>query len=193
MKGLGAKMAGGNPENGRQPNDFYATPADVTRALIRAEHDVMPHLIWEPACGTGAITEVLQPGRVVFSSDLNDYGYGGEIGRDFLDPLTEPPFWSAPFGIVTNPPFKLAQQFIIRAHEIAECHYLALVLKTTYWQAGTRRRRLWETHPPARIYALGWRPDFRDLGAPTMDCMWCVWEPRKPYRGTQYQLLFPNA
>ena len=46
--GIGAAMAGGNPTTGRQENDFYPTPSDVTKALLY-EYDFGPK-IHECAC-----------------------------------------------------------------------------------------------------------------------------------------------
>lgn len=43
-------------------------------------------------------------------------------------------------------------------------------------------------HPPARIRALTWRPDFLGGGNPTMDCAWSIWQ-RGWASGTQYSLL----
>ncbi len=77
-------------------------------------------------------------------------------------------------AIVTNPPFRLAEHFIRHAFRMG-VDYMALLLKATFWHAA-RRQELFELWKPARIYAMTWRPDFRSLGAPTMDCVWCVWD-----------------
>ena len=42
----------------RRVHDFYATPNWVTEALLR--HVQFRGRVWEPCCGTGAITSVLQ-------------------------------------------------------------------------------------------------------------------------------------
>ena len=91
-------------------DDLYETPEVATHALLRCED--LPHRIWEPACGRGAIAKILvDAGHFVHATDLvaRDYGIGG---RDFLIEL------EAPTGlecIVTNPPFKLATEFIEHA------------------------------------------------------------------------------
>src|SRR3990167_4693478 len=91
-------------------NDLYETPEVATRALLRCES--LHHRIWEPACGRGAIAKVLvATGRDVHSTDLVDYGYG--VGRrDFLMEAKAPAGFDE---IVTNPPFKLASEFIEHA------------------------------------------------------------------------------
>jgi hypothetical protein len=97
---------------GRCPPDpkmeFFATPKSVTRTLL--ENEAFRGLTWEPACGNGAIAEML-PGEVV-ASDLGDYGFG-ESGVDFLKT------WREVDNIVTNPPFSLKLAFKRHALECA--------------------------------------------------------------------------
>ncbi len=84
---------------------------------------------------------------------------------------------SAPDGctaIVTNPPYKLAAEFIERALSF-DLPFVAILLKSTFWHA-KRRQGLFERRPPTHIHPLTWRPDFMNLGAPTMETMWCAWD-----------------
>lgn len=180
MTHLGQMMTGGD-RGGREKDDFYPTPEACTRALVEAEGDRMPQSIWEPACGTGAISRVLEAsGRTVLSTDLVDRGYG-RAGVDFL---MEP--FGGPFAIVTNPPFKLAKQFIRKAFDLGS-NYTAIFLKATFWHA-TSRTDFFNSHRPERIYAMNWRPDFDGRGQPTMDCIWCVWG-GGPAEATHYEIL----
>jgi hypothetical protein len=70
--------------------DFYATPPEAVHALLRVEK--LPRQIWEPACGRGAIVEVLRAaGHVVHASDLYDWGYSNSrVGVDFLSETRGP-------------------------------------------------------------------------------------------------------
>ena len=71
----------------RRVHDFYATPNWVTEALLR--HVQFRGRVWEPCCGTGAITSVLQRhGYDVTSTDIADHGFGTP-GVDFLKQLDE--------------------------------------------------------------------------------------------------------
>lgn len=165
---LGAAFAGGNGH--RRADDFYPTPPEATHALLLAEGWRLPHNIWEPACGDGAISRVLKAaGRNVYSSDLVARGYG-DVG-DFLD-RPHPPL-GGPYGIVTNPPFKHAAAFIERACDLSA--YVAMLLKCSFWNAAARVP-LYRKFTPTRIYPLTWRLDFDGRGRPTMDCMWVVWD-----------------
>lgn len=98
-------------------NDLYETPAEAVLALLAAEK--LPHVIWEPACGRGAITRILrQAGKHVIATDLVDYHSPDQDtgGIDFLKALTGPPGVQA---IVTNPPFKLGAAFVERGLALA--------------------------------------------------------------------------
>ncbi|CAB4195449.1 hypothetical protein UFOVP1299_12 [uncultured Caudovirales phage] len=176
------KIIGGNPTVARVENDFYPTPRGVILALLCAEFGKIPCQILEPACGDGALSKAMsENGYSVTSADLIYRGYGVG-GVDFLKRQEQ---WDG--GIITNPPFTLAQEFIEKGFEIG-CTYLALILKSTYWHAYSTRGRTFRRYPPAAIYALGWRPDFLGLKAPTMDVIWCVW--RKDHNGpTTYDVL----
>ncbi len=57
----------------RVGQDFYATPAWVTEALLR--HVRLRGPVWEPCCGDGAMSSVLSDhGYDVVSTDLVDRG-----------------------------------------------------------------------------------------------------------------------
>jgi hypothetical protein len=77
-----------------------ATPDWVTEALLR--HVQFRGRVWEPCCGTGAITTVLQRhGYGVTSTDITDHGFGTP-GIDFLSCQVVPDGCRA---LVTNPPY----------------------------------------------------------------------------------------
>ena len=90
-------------------DDLYETPPVAVQAL--ADEYQLPDNIWEPACGPGAIVSVLrQAGHSVKASDLVDWGcQGASTGIDFLMELNAPDGYDT---ILTNPPFKLADQFV---------------------------------------------------------------------------------
>src|SRR6516165_6876116 len=97
-------------------NDLYETPPCATLALLRAEK--LPKRIWEPACGRGAIVNLLRAhGHDVLATDLIDYGDPTcSYRRDFL--LER----KLPIGcecILTNPPYKLAAQFVEHALDLS--------------------------------------------------------------------------
>lgn len=158
----------------RQRDDFYRTPAVATHALLSVETFSGP--IWECACGDGAISDVLeQRAFSVVSSDLLDRGFG----QPRVDFLME---WKlrAP-QIVTNPPFKLADAFVLHALELG-AEKIAIFQKTTWLAGAQRHKTLWKPFPPVRVWQFSrrltlWRGD--EVGADKggmIDFAWFVWE-----------------
>ena len=172
MSGLGAMMAGGNPDpkRTRQENDFYPTPPDVTLALMSVFKPYFIHA-WEPCAGNGAMSDVIErSGREVHSSDLVSRR-GDIVKQDFFDARCMPPGTDC---IITNPPFAPAERFIRHAFDVVGCQRMALLLKSTFYHA-KGRMPLFQKFRPSSILPLTWRPDFMGLGRPTMECMWVVW------------------
>jgi hypothetical protein len=98
------------------PDDFPTSPW-ATRALVervledRAALTTM--LCLEPACGAGHMAEVLKEYfHAVTGADAYYYGYV----RDFL---TYPYEANACDWVITNPPFRLAEEFVLRALRMA--------------------------------------------------------------------------
>ena len=170
--------------------DFFPTPPWATRALFK--HVLMPRRlwhpqdrVWEPACGEGHMSAVLQEfGATVIATDVFDYS-GGDPARwpagwshvqDFLDELAEAPVadW-----IVTNPPFKVADQFALRALMLA-LKGSALLVRTSWLEGGSRFRDVFEPYPPAIIAQFAERvPMVKGRWDPSADTAtsycWVVW------------------
>jgi hypothetical protein len=179
-------MVGGNPdeERGRAEDDFYPTPPEVTRALLKTLDLSRWGKIWEPCAGDAAMVDELWRQGIpeVVASDIHPRR--DDIAKaDFLDSVSMPPDCDA---IITNPPFgSIAPKIIRHAFEIG-AKRMALMLKATFWHA-KNRRSLFNAHRPLYIMPLTWRPDFKNLGRPTMEAMWCVWD--KAHSG--YPLYIP--
>lgn len=161
----------------RKPADFYPTPPDVTVALMRWL-DLNPEaVVWEPACGDGAMASVISRfAGEVWSSDLREDGGYGRGGVDFLNCILGDTFSTPPDWIITNPPFNVAEKFI--EHALGITPNVAMLLKATYWNAKTREG-LFRKHPPTWILPLTWRPAFLEEergSSPLMDVMWVVWQ-----------------
>ncbi len=170
----------GRPDSvNRAEHDFYRTPRCAIEPLLEAER--FYGTVWEPACGDGAISDVLlEHGYSVTSSDLIDYGYRNAAALDFLDRSFQP---KEKFDcVITNPPFKLAQAFAERALEVSDGK-VALLCRLL-WLASKRRRSLFTTSPLARVWVFPGRINFnRDneeryaSGTGGMiDYCWMVWE-----------------
>jgi hypothetical protein len=126
--------------------DLYETPAVAVEALLCAE--IIPHAIWEPAAGRGAIVNVLRNhGHAVIASDIFDYG-GLHFVRDFLGESKAPTGCSC---IVTNPPFRLAEEFVAHALELSP---LVVMLQRLAFMESERRTGILEGRGLARVHTF---------------------------------------
>lgn len=169
---IGRKNFSRNNTGKRKASDLYETPHSMTRQLL----DVEPFSEWilEPAAGHGAISSVLRArGWEVVEDDINE-GPGG----DFLVRIGHAPC------IITNPPYTLALQFILKARQVATWKF-AFLLPIDYLHGNERYRRVFQDteFPLARVWVFTRRPM---LGEPLRDdgkyhtgmqtYAWFVWD-----------------
>jgi len=158
----------------RQKHDYYATEPKAVELLLEVEK--FNKNIWECACGEGHISKVLERhGYQVRSTDLIDHGYG-KSGIDFLK-QTE--FFNG--DIITNPPYKYAQQFVQKALElIPEGNKVAMFLKLQFLE-GKSRKELFKKHPPKIVYVSSSRlscaknGEFEKYPSSAVAYAWFVW------------------
>jgi hypothetical protein len=158
-------------------HDCYSTPAVAVEALLRVEE--LPHRLWEPAAGRGNIVDVLRAhGHEVIGSDLIDYGRPDLFsGRDFLLERKLPDGCE---GIVTNPPFRIAAQFVEHALRLSP---LVVMLLRLAFMESERRCPILESVGLARIHVFrkrlpmmhraGWTGPMANSG---MAMAWFVWD-----------------
>lgn len=126
-------------------DDLYETPACATRALLRVEPVLRTsRRIWEPCAGRGAIArELAAAGHYVTSFDLVPH-----VGADpgIVTPVDFLMERRAPEGcdlIVTNQPYKLADDFIRHGLTLAPC---MIVLQRLMALEGAGRSDLIDHH-----------------------------------------------
>jgi hypothetical protein len=114
----------------------------------------------------------------VCSSDVGDYGYGQR--RDFLshDHSSEAYDW-----VITNPPFRLAEAFVLRGLQIARVG-VAVLVRTVFLESCGRYRTIFQNTPPTefaqfveRVPMVRGRLD-RSVTTATGYC-WLVWNKTK--------------
>lgn len=167
---------GSNPD-GRPDTDFYGTPTWATEALL--DREPFGFSVLEPACGDGAISKVLTKHHQVESYDLYDHGYG-ITGVDFLDFV-----WSLNTqwdAIITNPPYRLAEEFLQHALDITRDSNgkVALLLKLQFLE-GQKRKKILEQSPLSKVYIFSKRLTFTRNNEPVgnsgmMAFAWYVWD-----------------
>lgn len=141
--------------------DDFPTPCWGTRALM--EHVIKPRAltrgrVQEPACNRGYMVRALRDYfDSVYASDIFDYTTGPTLYVqdrvvDFLWAGTQSPVLeiNPPDWVITNPPFKLAEQFIAQAREVARVG-VAMLVRTSFLEGGGRYERLFSVNPPSII------------------------------------------
>jgi hypothetical protein len=173
--------------------DLYETPAGALLPLLAVEQ--LPHRIWEPAAGKGAIVKVLRDrGHAVIASDVRDWGFPLHSRRDFLE-VTQ-----APAGtelILTNPPFHLATEFA--AHALKLCPRVVLFARIAFLES-EKRVAILQGAGLARVYVFvnriemmhrdGWAGPKKSRSVAFCWCVWC-----RGYEGppTLHWLRFDGA
>lgn len=181
--------------------DYFPTPPWATRAfmehvfpLVRDPRRVL-NSAWDPACGEGHITEVLQEyWGTVTGTDICDYSspdggfppaWSGHI--DFINhEIHVPPHdW-----IITNPPFgDKTEAFVLRALELARIG-VAVFVRLQWLETIGRYETIFRDHPPTVIAFFAervnlckgrWDPE----GSTATAYIWLVWvkgrQPRAPF------------
>jgi hypothetical protein len=132
-------------------DDLNETPPEATRALLAVE-EIPSGAIWECACGPGAIVRVLRAaGHEVWSTDLVEYGSPDQdqAGIDFLMECGSAPYFIG--SIITNPPFKLAEQFV--RHALLLCPRVYMLLRLAFLES-ERRSTILESGWLRRIHVF---------------------------------------
>jgi hypothetical protein len=174
FKTLGASA---HTDEEREQNDYYATEPYAIDVLLEVES--FYGNIWECACGEGHLAKQLQEHKYqVIATDLYDRGYG-QGGVDFLEATQ-----SLGNNIITNPPYKYAQEFVEKAIEILPDYgKVAMFLKIQFLE-GKKRKEMFKKFPPNYIYVSSSRllcaknGDFeymRSHGGSAVAYAWYVW------------------
>lgn len=130
--------------------DFFETPSYVVEKLLEKEE--FRGEIFEPACGTGAISKILiREGFKVISSDIVFRGFGKR--QDFFD--LEGPV----DNIVTNPPYNILNDFILHSLEITR-NKVALFLRVSSLEGFNRYNLIYSKKRLKNIYVFSKRVRF---------------------------------
>lgn len=173
--------------------DFYPTPSWGTKVL--AHHELFYGTILEPACGNGAMSEVLKEmyGTDVISSDLYDRGYGTP-NIDFLE--TDIYSGGVIDNVVTNPPFNIAEQFLEKSLQITS-KKVCMLLRLAFVESAGRYKRVFNINPPSRVWVFSERLTMypegeRTGGGGTTAYGWFVWDKNASNRTTEMK-WFPTG
>lgn len=186
----GTNLAGMSTSRDRVVDDYYATPRNAIEAILNEVE--LKGSILEPSAGEGHISVVLKeryPDSEIISTDLvhrkDKFNVGIEGGIDFLNHEFNRIF----DNVITNPPFKLAKEFIEKALSIS--NNKVIMFAKIQLLEGKDRREMFSKFPPKYVYVFSKRvnplrngEELDENGKPwasTMCFAWYVWE--KGYEG----------
>lgn len=176
--------------------DDFPTPPWATRALCERLHDTPP--IWgltvrEPAANRGYMARPLAEyfSRVQVS-DIHDYGVGFDVDDYLFGADPSPVDWT-----ITNPPFRLAEQFIERALRTSTSG-VAMIVRAAFLEGQGRFERLFSRVAPSAILQFTERVVMH-RGRVTADgstataYAWLVWDRpgHGPARDTRFDWIAP--
>jgi hypothetical protein len=171
--------ASSHSDHEREENDYYATEPKAMELLLEQESFSN---VWECACGAGHLANILKEKLILGkATDLIERGYG----QGKVDFLLESDNWDG--DIITNPPYKYAQQFVEQSLKIIpDGRKVAMFLKLTFLE-GKERKKMFSKYPPKTIYVSSSRlkcalnGEFDKTGSSAAAYAWFVWV--KGYQG----------
>ncbi len=178
--------------------DDFPTPPWAGRALV--EHVLRPMGVvpeecscWEPAANRGFLVKALEESfSSVLASDIHDYGAGYPT-HDFLKGAT----WglSDHCWIITNPPFRLAEDFTYAGLEIAT-KGVAMLARTSFLEGKSRYKNLFAVNPPTVVATFVERLSLykgrvADGGNSATSYSWFVWDSKDTEPGYKGRWIPP--
>lgn len=172
--------------------DDFPTPPWATRALcewLRTQSPLIGSTCCEPAANRGhmvkPLTEYFGP---IEASDIHDYGAGFQVEDYLFGPIPAEIDWT-----ITNPPFRLAEEFIERALECSAVG-VAIIVRSAFLEGVGRYRDLFNVTPPTDILQFServvmHRGKLSSKGSTATAYCWLVW--RKGETGTKFHWIPP--
>ena len=129
--------------------DDFPTPPWATRALCdlleRMGFALQLDSVREPAANRGHMARPLgEYFGSVTASDIHDYGAGFPVQDYLFGPPPPRTDWT-----ITNPPFRLAEQFIRRGLECSSA--VAVIVRSAFLESVGRHRDLFSVHRPRLV------------------------------------------
>lgn len=150
---MGKNFSRNNASGKRRVADDYPTPYALTWEFLKADRpnwDTKGYIL-EPAAGDGVMVQTL----MTFGfENLQSYDLQKD-GMDFFNEIGKFQY------LITNPPYSIANDFILKAKEVVTDQF-AMLLPLTYLQGSRRLREIWNDRefPLARIYVFNRFPMF---------------------------------
>lgn len=179
--------------NDRQINDFYATPIEEVINILNFENIVGN--VFDPCVGTGNIltgVNLFNPNISTFGSDIIDYLGGLYPISNFLDDNIQFPNID---NIITNPPFKLMNEFIKKSLSLAN-NKVIILGRLQLLETIDRYEEIFKYNNPSRVYVyinrISCLKDNNDnnKNCNSMAYAWYVWDKNCNNQNTEIRWIY---
>ena len=175
--------------------DDFPTPPWATRALCfrLPTYGTDTHktqTVREPAANRGHMVRPLQSFfKSVDAFDIHDYGVGIPV-RDYLFGPCEKVHWT-----ITNPPFRLAEQFISKALQESQFG-VAMLVRSAFLEGIGRYKNLFSKTPPTRVLQFTERVVMHKgklsaKGSTATAYCWLMWDLCQKSEKTRFEWIDP--
>lgn len=173
--------------------DDFPTPPWATRALCEylASEGIITQAVREPAANRGHMVRPLSEYFYeVEASDIHDYGAGFPVQDYLFGPLPTVTDWT-----ITNPPFRLAEQFIERSLATSR-NGVAMIVRSAFLEGVGRHERLFSKEPPTDILQFTERVVMHKgklsaKGSTATAYCWLVWDKGRDGQSPNFHWIPP--
>jgi len=148
----------------RRPSDLYETPVSTIQNIVAEIQWPLVHTALEPCAASGRIPREC-PGRSIVwtTCEISE-------GTDYL----KAPGPAKSYDLcLTNPPYSLAMEFILKA--LREAVTVIMLLRLNFLGSQTRLA-FWQENPVTHLFPLARRPSFTGHGTDATDYAWFAWD-----------------
>ncbi len=175
-------MSSTNRGSERQISDFYPTPLAVMENLL-LHHKLKDGPLLEPCAGTGNLLKVIKyyydipltSVEIRPEEESTLQPYGDVFIADYLEWKPDKQYKT----IITNPPFNLAMDVIMKSFEIADEDTEIIMLLRLAFLESKSRYAFWQNHPLSKLFVLSCRPSFTGKGTDSAAYGWFIWNKGK--------------
>ena len=175
----------------RRDHDNYPTPFDCALAIMKRVAEALPpkRFLYEPSAGDQApfvkASRLVYPDAIVTAVDIRaearlpclEAGAHGFYQEDYFDHLRVEGGFMDQSLIIGNPPFSLAEKFILSTLDVLPVGgHLAFLLNIRILAGLGRAKRLWSRRNLLAWFPLAQRPQFIKNGNDNNDYGVFIWE-----------------
>lgn len=193
-------MSSTNRSEARQEHisDYYITPIFVIQNLLNNIIKLYPFIfctnILDP-CAGGDSTTKMSYSEALISIGVNKQRITtvdirkdskAEIVHDYLTLNCKNKYGI----IITNPPFNIAQQVILKSlDDVVTGGLVIMLLRLNFFGGKSRKRELWDYYIPERCFVHSSRISFTGGRTDSIEYMHCIWRKGYKHKHTKLQII----